>query len=1061
MTGESIKKKLLATTLLVGLSGGIWAGAAVAQETDEPVVVQQEDEDDGAAVQDTVVITGSRIARQIGDAPTPVTLIDQEQANLSGFNNLGDFLSDIPALQGSQVPDDTTGAVLNAAGLTLLNLRNLGTNRTLVLIDGKRQVASQAGTAAVDVGSIPFNAIERTEVLTGGASSIYGADAVSGVVNFITRQNFEGLEFDANYAVDETGSNDSFRLSGLLGSNFADDKGNAFIAIEHRETDELLNSQVDFLEQNATFQRLDTDVDLDGDGFLDANGIPNFGLFEDGTLSIINRSALLNIFAPSAVNPNGTSFTFAPDGTAIPFDPGLDPGFTGNTRIGGDGLPLNDLSQSLTPDNQTTNLLARVTYDVLPRVTAYIDGRYSYSRSRTTFQPSFFGGGTPNAIGTAGDDRVLDPGIFGRSFFTATDNAFLDPAAGAAIEGAFGLADVQRFQFEFNRAQDARREIFRFVGGLEGDFDSPFDEASQWNWDLAFNFGRSNTVNRQLGTRLNDAFFAGADAIQINDADIATIAANGGDTGAFNVGDIVCRVQFLDAANLDTSLQAIGSIGQDVIDNCVPFSIFGDGAISPEGAAFASADLNDFFEQEQVNIIGSVSGDLVDLWGAGPILFAAGFEYRDELSITAPDELPLERNTFANVIQPTVGSFDVIEGFAEFVVPVVSDIKFAENLELNGAVRVSDYSTVGTTTAWNVGATYEPITDLTFRGGYAVAVRAPNIGELFQAPSQTFAQIGDPCDVQNINGGPNPAARIANCAALGVPVGFVDPNPNISNVGTIAGNPDLLEEESTSFFAGVTYRPTFLPELIFAIDYFNIEIEDAIANLGIGGIAAACVDGDNGPNAAFCDLVPRNFEGTPATNIDFGEISGFLSAPVNIGFFETEGVDFQAQYGQDLDELIGQYVGTGDKDIGNIGFGLTGTYLLSQDAQTDPADDTTFDDNAGEVGLPEWRFVLNTFYNYDAFTFTYSLNWQSSQDVFQNALQGVAGSDPVEDIPEEFLRTGSFAQHDFNVQYEINDNMRLRAGIVNAFDNEPPLFAQNNIFDFFGRRFFIGTTINF
>lgn len=1052
--------------MIAGLATASFAAPAYAQVSDEDLAVDliEDEEVDVESVdrEDLMVVTGSRIRRTVGDAPVPLQVIDQEQADISGFNNIADFLSDIPALQGSQVPDDTTGAVLNAAGLNLLNLRNLGSQRTLVLIDGKRQVASQSGSAAVDVGTIPFIAIDRTEVVTGGASSLYGADAVSGVVNFITTREFDGFEIDGQFAEDKNGFNESYRLSGMIGSDFADDKGNAFLAIEYRDTSELLNSQVDFLERNRFFARIDDDDDDPNGPQRIADGLPNFGLFENGTLDIINNAGVLNVFGASAVNPNGTQITFLSDGTAVPFNLGTDPRVggtregTSNTLIDGDGVTLNELSQSLTPANDTLNFMGRVNYELFSDTNYYLEGRYSRSRSQTTFQPNFFGGGTPNAIGTAGADRVLNDGIFGRGFFTATDNAFLDPAVAEAIESNFGLADVQRFQNEFNRGQDATRELFRVVTGLEGEFTSLFDESQNWTWDVNFNFGRTETVNRQLNTRLNDNFFAGADAIEINEDDIAQIAAAGGDTTRFAVGDIACRVQFLDEVGASTALQTIGAISQQTIDDCVPFSIFGEGAISPEALDFISADLNDTFRQEQIQITANVAGDLVDLWGAGPTLFAAGVEYREERSRTAPDELPLNANTFANVIQPTEGEFDVYEVYGELEVPLLTDKPFAKRLSVTGSGRYSDYSTIGSTETYSVRGEWEPYDDLAIRGGYALAVRAPNIGELFLAPAQTFAQINDPCDLININLGP--ATRAANCAAIGVPVGFDRTaanaaGRNISVPGRNAGNPDLLEEESDSYFAGLTYSPDFLPGFILALDYYDIQIDNAVANLGINAILNNCVDGAS-PDQNFCNLITRDAG---------GNVVDFLSAPVNIGSFGSEGVDFQVAYQRDLNEIFNSA-----NNLGDIRLSAAGTRLVSSTSQTDPNDDTTFAESRNFVGLPELRFNFDATYSYEDLSLTYSLNWQNSQTVFDrrnnlfDPVDNVGGrtfDDPAETAG--FNKTGSFDEHDLSARYTVKDTVTLRGGVVNLFDKTPPGFAENNIFDFFGRRYFIGANVSF
>jgi len=1042
------KARLLQTSVLSSLILGL-GGAAYAQDTQQVPDAQIEEEDE-----DTIVVTGSRIRRTIGDAPVPLTIIDQEAAQVSGFNNIADFLSDVPALQGSQVPDDTTGAVLNAAGLSLLNLRNLGVQRTLVLIDGQRQVGSQTGTAAVDVGTLPFIAVERTEVLTGGASSIYGADAVSGVVNFITRKNFEGIRLDAQYAEDREGFNDSYRLSGLIGQNFAEDKGNVLFAVEYRKTNELLQNQVDFNRRNARLLRIDNDLVPAGSppGTLQvADGQPNFAFFENLTLDIINNAGVINTFAPNGISPTGNFFTFAPDGTAIPFVQGADPRTggligTSNTLIGGDGTPLVGLSESLTPRNETVNTLARVTYELTPNVDSYAEVRYSRTNATTSFQPSFFSG-APNFIGQAGADRVLGAQPFGVTAFTAVDNAFLDPNAAAAINGLFGVASVQRFQDEFNRSQDATRQLFRVVGGFSGEFTSPINSDEQWYWDANANFGRSEAVNRQQNVRLNQNFFAGADAIEINQDDIDVITA-AGNTPAFAVGDIVCRVQFLDAAGLPATIPGLGAVNQNTIDNCVPFSIFGEGATSQDAVDFVTADLNDLFTQEQVVLSGSLSGGLFDPLGAGTAQFSLGVEYREDRSATEPDPIALNLDTFANNIEPTVGSFDVYEIFGELEVPLLADKPFAKNLSIGGAARFSEYSTIGNTFVWNVRGDWEPIEDLTFRGGFARSVRAPNIGELFQAAAQSFFQIADPCDVNNIGGGDNPAARAANCAALGVPVGFVDPNPNISNSGINAGNPNLAEETSDTFFGGVTWVPSFFPDVILDANFFDIQIDDAIAGLGVQNIINACFDGANGPDLQFCNLFDRD-------PLNGNEISNILNAPVNIAFTGTRGIDFQGLYRKDVADILNGLGQNISSDLGSFTLGVQGTYVFNLEAQTNVLDPTTFDDAAGEVGIPELRFNLNATYANGPVALTWRWDRISSQELFQDT------ADPIEDIPSEFLTTGQFSTHDFTMRYDVTENLNLRAGVINVFDNDQPQIARNNIFDVFGRRFFIGATANF
>lgn len=1036
---------------------------------------QQQADDENDLELEEIIVTGSRIAGAPGTQPSPVQIIDMERVKTSGFNNIADFLSDIPALQGSVVPDDTTGATLGASGLSLLNLRQLGTQRTLVLIDGYRQVGSQPGTAAVNVDTLNFLMVERTEVLTGGASSIYGADAVSGVVNFILKDDYEGFELDSNWTIDENGENQSLRISSVIGGNFADGRGNAMLGVEFRQNEEVLNNDLDFFNRDRFFTNTDLDdvtVDTDGDGqpdFAPSDGIPNFTVGEGGVLNIITEGGLLNNFL-------GAQFDFAPDGTPIPFDPGqplpfsndaASAGLNRDTQIGGTGVPLNDLTASLTPDSETINIHGKAHYDITDRITAFFDAKYTWIESKFTFQPSFFSG-SPNGVATTATacvdrldlsaddpdcgvvtDRVLPSPAqtFNIGAFTGTDNAFLDPAVGASIDNAFGIGGFQRFMSEFNRGQTAQRQTFRFVGGFRGDYTVPgLDKV--WNWDVAFNFSRDTAFNRQKNSRLNANFFASVDAIRVTEEDVADVTAVQG-ASPFEAGDVICRLQLLDQLGLPTTINGVGQVDQNVVDNCVPSSIFGAGSISEEATQFIVSDLNDNTEQTQVDFVANVSGALVDPFGAGPIEVAMGYEYRREDSEERPDELPLVVDTFSNAIQASEGRFDVHEGYTELRVPVLRDVFLAQSLDITGSVRQSRYSTIGDTTAWAVSGTWRPVEDLVFRGGRARSIRAPNIGELFGAESQTFIQIDDPCSVENLDEDPSVAAnRRRNCADLGIPVGqFVDPNPNISNPGSNSGNRDVQEEQSRTWFVGVTVTPGWFPNLVLEADFYDIEITDAIQAIGIQTIVDNCVDG-NVIDSALCGL----FERDPVTH----EIVDFIQAPVNTAVFRTRGVDFSANYQHGLNDWL-QPLFDSNFDFGLIRTSVSGTALLRLDDQTNPLDASSLDRNEGELGVPTYRFDMTTSWVRGPLTVNWEFNWQSSQRVFDED----SFFSTEDQLNSPFAFTGDFGQHDFNFSYDFLGKFSIRGGIVNAFDNDPPVNGENNIFDFFGRRFFAGATARF
>jgi outer membrane receptor protein involved in Fe transport len=369
-------------------------------------------------------------------------------------------------------------------------------------------------------------------------------------------------------------------------------------------------------------------------------------------------------------------------------------------------------------------------------------------------------------------------------------------------------------------------------------------------------------------------------------------------------------------------------------------------------------------------------------------------------------------------------------------------------LEVGGAVRVSDYSSIGRTTTWNSNAVWEMNDQMTFRGTYGVAIRAPNLSELFSPPGQTFLQIADPCSVPVINGTVDAvirANRIANCAAAGVPGGYVDPNPNSSNAGQAGGNTLLKAEKSRSWTASFIYQPEWLDRFSMVVDFYGIDIADAIATPTIQQTVNGCYDGTS-LNPNFCS----NFTRDPGTF----EINFFNLSPVNFQSLQARGFDYALKYSFDLAEGWGQ----GGLVPGSIDFQLRGTYVMHRVNfvnVSDPNDQTELD---GTVGFPKNRFLVTTAWNYGKFRLAHDLDYFTSQD-FEEAESYIGNEDSGLNV---YRKTGAWTQHDLTATYELNDNFSFRAGVVNLFDNEPPLrVLYDDLWDLFGRRYFIGAQANF
>lgn len=447
-------------------------------------------------------------------------------------------------------------------------------------------------------------------------------------------------------------------------------------------------------------------------------------------------------------------------------------------------------------------------------------------------------------------------------------------------------------------------------------------------------------------TRLDDRYFYAIDAIALTSGNLAAFNANNRTVSAIRngqsiqinpsnaqAGDIICRSELDGTApgishfprpprNPDGTGRAISFTPRTGV--CAPINIFGPDSINGAGADFAFVDIVNSTILTQQQLLGSLAGDTAEFFElpGGPIGFAVGFEYRKDTSLFRPDSLQNSPGITAGVIssgspvRPSPDprfedpSITVTEGFGEIRLPVLADMKFVDLLEVNGAIRYSDYNTIGKTLAWNVGGRYKPLPELTLRGTYSVAVRAPNLAELFgPVRAATIGLLADPCAAAKVNSGSS--FRVDNCLEF-VPAGFNPANfASAFRPGITGGNPNLQEEEATTFTAGFVWQPTgFLSGLSVIADYYDIEITDAVGSLTGLQVAAACVDLPTTDNQ-FCDAITRN----PTT----GVIDFFTAGNVNLGSLAVRGIDFAVTYGFDVPF---------GPDLGTIDLSLTGTHFL-------------------------------------------------------------------------------------------------------------------------------------
>lgn len=1097
-----VRSRLLGTTVIAGAIA--LSAPAFAQTVAQPAPAPAQDQVSEVA---EIVVTGSRIRRSPVNAPTPLIQVTQEELLSTGQTSVIDYLATLPALQNSTVPSDTTGSSLNTGGLSLANLRSLGANRTLTLVDGRRHIGSSGGELSVDVDTIPRLLIQNVEIITGGASSVYGADAVSGVLNFILRKDFEGLEIDANYGQINQGGEATRRISGLIGKNFLDDRLNLYAHAEYEKIDNVDSLDIDWIRRAPIRLAIDADpTTRPYDGRLDADVF--FGV---NRLDIVpwGQTTLANLIQPSDLtNPNipfqnclpGGSFSYA----ANCF--GINPGKTfwyenggarlanfgqrvGNVglnrpyNIGGDGMPLAEVAGfSRVPYSESQRYQVGGNFRITDSISFNASAKYVTEDTFMRGQPTFFdvdldnssyGSGSTNTIWatSAFDLRWSDNAFLPQNVKDAIAanriNVYAPPTADAPgqLTGTVALPIARHTFFGPERSQANTRDIQRYVAGFEGSH-GQVGFLKSLSWDLGYTYGKAEIENIERGVDTQRMALA-ADAV----VDTAGVLGS--------PGAVVCRASLLNAQGLPVGDQVRGGdlrdteYGRQSIQQCTPLNIFGAGNQSAEALQYVDAFVRVEEMNEQHQAIGSVSTELWDLWGAGNLGFAVGGEWRKETtsaigrSATAGDRL-LFLNTGADM--PEV-SYESKELFTELSVPLFTDSRLGEYAELSGSYRWADYSTVGNVDVYGVNLVYRPIRDITFKTSFNTSVRVPNLAENFSPFGQTFANgFVDPCATSSIaavNDQTIKNNRIANCTALAAQQGLTfdfagdtatntdDFNPNYTSgiAGVFGGNPDLEPEESESFTFSTVLTPRFVPGLTLTMDYYEIRIDKVIASVSAAGIAANCVDGAQ-LNLEACNSIFRN-----NPDIEFGvgapsndPIGGFIERSFNYAALETRGLDFGALYSWDTADW--------GRNWGAFDYRLNGSWLIEQKQFLNEADPSDFSELAaflsGTSIYPRIRASSSlTWRPNDTWSVNWTADWQSSvnivrsRDFINNADS--RGSDQLD--------TGSFTRHDFTVRYNVRDDLSVRAGVVNAFDAEQRDILGTTIisnYDPYGRRFFVG-----
>jgi iron complex outermembrane receptor protein len=963
---------------------------------------QDQDADEGQPMEE-VVVTGSRILSPSLDSPSPVQSVSSEDLESTGTVNVQEVLLKNPTMGTPTLSRTNSAFLTSGAGVATLDLRNLGIERTLTLVDGRRFVSGLPGSAAVDFNTIPAQFIDRIDVLTGGASAVYGSDAVAGVVNVILKRNFEGIAFDGQFGSSAESDNEETQVGLTFGTNTGDDRGN-------------IMAYVGYTKQGAVYSR---------DRERSAIDQASTGAAVSG-----DPAELFDITRPfySSFAPQGRFFTGNGDENGITYDASgnVIPWDTNGEVTAATGFNRSAFRTIAVPVERYL-FAGRGSYDFADEHGLFFEGTYASTSSSSLIEPFALGaediypasGGQVPVEFDVNGTLVRNPIVPDEVFNTATDDD---------DDGLRDFYFTKRLADFGPRTSDARRDTFRAVGGVQGAF-----ATDKWRYEAFYAYGQTKEAQTSSGQVNVLNFRNSLEAI----ADIEDVDNDG------DVAEVICR---------DPNARLQG---------CVPIDVFGFNSISPEAVAYIEApgSLATFTSQRLIGV--NLTGELFEL-PAGPLSIAIGGEYREEKSDSEFDPLTQAGLNAGNAIPPTSGEFDVREAYLEASVPLLAEMPFADQLSLRAAVRASDYSTVGNTLSWNGGFEWSPMPALRFRVIRALSTRAPNIGELFSPPSQTFPTgVQDPCvGVTAVSSDPvSVACRAAPGVNANIAANVSAQNPNgifalnqpdfqgIS--GFDRGNPLLAEEEGHSWTIGAVIQPTdvaVLENFDFTVDYYRIEIDNAITLRDRNFILSQCYGGGD---TSLCQFVTRR--PNPVGPNSAGSIE-FLDADItNTGGEFAEGVDLTVAYNHEI-------------GAGRFGARLAYTHLL--DHYQIPLDGGDKDFLAGEVGDSENRAYLTLNYSLAKFGATLQTTWLSGADLDDQFLAAF-------ELPRGSVGIPSATYVDAQVTFSPTEQYEVFVGGNNLLDEDPPLLITglpNDVtgtetdagtYDAIGRRWYAGVRMRF
>jgi iron complex outermembrane recepter protein len=756
-----------------------------------------------------VVVTGTRVGRNGYDAPTPVTVLNVEDIQRDAPINIADSINKLPEFSNSLSSHNSGTAVSDAnGGVNNLNLRSLGANRTLVLLDGVRVAPGSitgffGNGGAVDINAFPDNLVSRVDIVTGGASAPYGSDALAGIVNFVLDKDFTGVKGNATYGETTYGDDQQYALSVAAGTGFADGRGHFLLSVEDNYVNGIPNAA-----QARSWVRNYEGI-IQNPAYTPTNGLPYF---------IIRNNVGSALYTPGGLVSSGplAGLDFGPGGVPRQFNFGSPS--DGFAMVGGDWREApaaanpSYLNGDTSLDDRTSrqNLFGRASYDITDDFQVYL--QFDYASTTATGYGST----------STGNDIVITP-----------DNPFV-PADVLARMQQDGISSftLNTYNSDLGVSGSHNTRLFnQYLAGTNGKFNVL---GSRWSWDAY--------VTRSV-TRI--------DANTINNENTTNFALATDVVRSPTTGLPICRSTLTDPNN-----------------GCVPYNPMGIGVNGQAALDYVGG--NGHLQQDiALDVISaSAHGEPLSTW-AGPVSLAFGVEhsrYSVESETTAADEA---NSFYVGNYKATDGAYRVTEGFLETVVPLAKNLAWTRSLDLNAAVRETDYSTSGAVTTWKGGVTWAPIRDIHFRATRSRDIRAPNLGELFDSGQAGTGTVIDP----------------------------FKGNKTVPEINITVGNPALVPEVADTTAVGFVVQPTFLPNFSASFDYYHIVINNAVADLNEQDELDQCFAG----KTVYCSFINRDAA---------GNLTVIYLKPSNTGGTTTKGFDVEASYAQRLADLMANWDGT-------------------------------------------------------------------------------------------------------------------------------------------------------